>query len=58
MNRVGYVVASTEDLSLRTDVLGAPTTYYQATVALDAHLAAKPDDVGSVQVLPEYEATP
>jgi hypothetical protein len=55
VNPVRYVVASSEDLTQRTDVLVTPTTYYQAMIALDAHLAVNPGDAASVQVLPEYE---
>ena len=46
-----YVVASTADLSTRTDILGAPATQYEAMNALQAHLAANPADRGTVQVV-------
>jgi hypothetical protein len=50
-----YVVATTDDLTLRADVLASGTTYYQAVTALDAHLAAHPEDRQLLQVLPAHE---
>jgi hypothetical protein len=46
-----YVVASTDDLSVRTDVLGQPTTHLGATTALQAHLASNPGARGLLQVV-------
>jgi hypothetical protein len=51
-----YVVASTADLSPRTDVLGSAATYYQAQVALAAFLQAHPEQRDAVQVLAAHEA--
>jgi hypothetical protein len=55
VNRVGYTLASTDDLTLRSDVLGNATTYAQAKQALAAHLDAHPEDTGRIQLLPEHE---
>jgi hypothetical protein len=53
---VQYVVASTEDLSVRGDIVAAGgTTSYAASAALAAHLAANPHDAGRLQVLPRHE---
>jgi len=52
-----YVVASTEDLSQRTDlVAGSGTSYAQASAILSDHLAAHPDEASLLQVLPIHEA--
>jgi hypothetical protein len=54
---VQYVVASTEDLTVRGDIApAAGTTNYSADAALAAHLAANPQDAGRLQVVPRYEA--
>jgi hypothetical protein len=55
MGRAGYVLASTDDLTLRSDVLGSASTFTQAKQALAAHLDAHPEDTGSIQLLPECE---
>jgi hypothetical protein len=57
VKRAGYVVASTTDLSQRTDVLAAASTYYEAQVAVGSFLAAHPEQRGDVQVLPQHEAS-
>jgi len=52
-----YVVASTDDLSIRQDIsprTGA--TYFQAHAALNKYLAAHPQDRGNFEVLPLHEA--
>jgi hypothetical protein len=51
----GYVIASTTDLSQRTDVLATAATYYEAHVALRAFLAAHPEQREDVQLLAEHE---
>ncbi len=51
-----YVVASTVDLRLRNDVFGAAASQYAATSALNAHLAAHPEDHGMLQVIPVFVA--
>ncbi|HEX9065462.1 MAG TPA: DUF6603 domain-containing protein, partial [Streptosporangiaceae bacterium] len=52
----GYVVASTQDLSVRADISPAGgTTRYQAAAALAGYLAAHPEHAGALQVLPAYE---
>jgi hypothetical protein len=56
VGRSSYVIASTVDLTLRSDVLGAATTRYQAATALAAFVAAHPDQRDLVQVLPVHEA--
>jgi hypothetical protein len=58
VNRAAYVLASTDDLTLRDDVLGDATTYVQAMQALAAHLDAHPEDTGQIQLLPEHELVP
>ncbi len=58
--RVGdarYVVASTEDLSVRYDLTAAGgVTQHMAAAVLAAHLALHPEDAGGLQVLPVHEA--
>jgi hypothetical protein len=46
-----YVVASTDDLSTRSDILRAPATQYEAMNALQVHLSANPADRGALQVI-------
>ena len=46
-----YAIASTEDLSLRSDILATPVTQFEAQSTLRAHLTANPADRGSVQVV-------
>jgi uncharacterized protein DUF6603 len=46
-----YVIASTDDLSVRSDLLGAPVTQFEAQSVLRAHLKANPAARGSLQVL-------
>lgn len=58
VQRTGYVIASTLDLSLRTDVLSTATTYYKAHVALSSFLAEHPEQSGAVQILAAHEAVP
>jgi hypothetical protein len=54
---VQYVVASTEDLTVRADLTAASgTTNYAASAALAAHLAKAPEDAGLLQVVPVHEA--
>jgi hypothetical protein len=53
----GYVIASTDDLSVRSDLTSSNgVTFFQARAALDAHLAATPADAGTLQILTLYEA--
>jgi hypothetical protein len=53
----GYVIASTSDLSVRSDLASTSgVTYFQARAALDAHLAASPADAGTLQIVTVYEA--
>ena len=53
----GYVITSVLDLSIRSDVAAAPTTFYQAQAAINAHLAIHPEDIGNLQVMPLHEVT-
>jgi len=54
--QVGYVITSTEDLSVRADISpAAGTTHYQASAALAGYLAAHPEEAGGLQVMPAYE---
>jgi hypothetical protein len=51
-----YVVANITDLSIRSDISSSDgTTYFQAQAAMQSHLAANPNDVGSLQIVPIYE---
>ena len=50
-----YVVASTTDLSVRTDILAAAATHHGATNALAAYRAANPADGGDLQIVPLSE---
>ncbi len=53
----GFVIASTQDLSVRGDISpAAGTTRYQAAAALADYLAANPGQAGALQVMPAYEA--
>jgi hypothetical protein len=57
ISQVRYVVASTSDLSVRGDIVtSAGTTNLAASAALAAHLAASPQDAGTLQVIPVHEA--
>jgi hypothetical protein len=52
-----YVVANTNDLSVRSDISSASgVTYFQARAALNSHLAANPADSGDLQIVTLYEA--
>jgi hypothetical protein len=51
-----YVVASTEDLTWRLDVLENATSRSEAELALKAYLADNPAAHGQVQVVPRFEA--
>jgi hypothetical protein len=56
-SEVGYVITSTDDLSVRGDISpAAGTTRYQATAALAGYLAAHPGEGRGLQVMPAYEA--
>jgi len=51
-----FVVTSTDDLSVRHDIATADgTTYFQARAALDAHLAAHPEERGTLQIQALHE---
>jgi hypothetical protein len=56
VQHTGYLIASTLDLTPRTDVLASATTYYEAKVALSSFLAAHPEQRDDVQVLAAHEA--
>ncbi|HWW45005.1 MAG TPA: DUF6603 domain-containing protein, partial [Acidimicrobiia bacterium] len=51
-----YVIASSEDLTLRSDLLGAAASQIEAEQALADHLASTPGDRGRLQVVPAQEA--
>jgi hypothetical protein len=56
-SEASYVVAHTDDLSVRSDISSASgVTYFQARAALASHLAANPADSGNLQIVPLYEA--
>jgi Family of unknown function (DUF6603) len=52
----GYLIASTLDLTPRTDVLPSATTYYEAKITLANFLVAHPEQRDNVQVLAVQEA--
>ena len=55
--RLRYAVASTVDLTRRTDIVpGAGATQVEAELALERHLALHPQDAGALQVTPVHEA--
>jgi hypothetical protein len=51
----GFVVTSVLDLSIRSDVSVAPTTYYQAQAALTSYLALHPEESANLQIMPLHE---
>jgi hypothetical protein len=55
---VGYVIASTDDLSVRFDLSGGSdgTTRHAAAQTLLDYLARHPEDAGRYQVMPWHEA--
>jgi len=54
---VRHVIASTDDLSVRADLLAASGgTRVAADLALRAHLDRHPEDAGLLQVVPAHEA--
>ena len=55
VSRMSYLIASTTDLTQRSDILASATTHYEAQAALASFLAANPDQGDSVQVIPAYE---
>jgi hypothetical protein len=51
-----YLVASTADLTQRSDILAAASTQYQARAAMLSYLAANPDQQqDQLQVVPVYQ---
>jgi hypothetical protein len=54
----GYVIAASDDLALRPDLLGGATSLsrLRAEQLLAGHLEQTPEDRGKLQVVPEYEA--
>jgi hypothetical protein len=50
-----YLVASTADLTQRSDILPAASTHYQAQAAMAAFLAANPGQQDQLQVIPAYQ---
>jgi hypothetical protein len=50
-----YAVASTTDLTARTDILPAAATHYEAVTALAAFIAANPSQRDAVQVVAAHE---
>jgi len=51
-----YVIAGTDDLAPRDDLLAAATSRLEAEQRLADHLAANPADRGTLQVVPAQEA--
>ncbi|MDQ2957720.1 MAG: hypothetical protein M3Y42_12230 [Actinomycetota bacterium] len=56
VQRPAFVIASTLDLTERSDVLTGATTYYQARVALSSYLAVHPEQRDLIQVVAAHEA--
>ena len=50
-----YVIAGTDDLVTRKDLLAAPVTQFAAQTALRAHLASNPGDRAALQVVSVFE---
>jgi hypothetical protein len=51
-----YVIANITDLSVRSDISSSDgTTFFQAQAAMQSHLAANPNDIGTLQIVPVYE---
>jgi hypothetical protein len=50
-----YLVASTADLTQRSDILTSASTHYQARAAMQAYLAANPDQQDHIQLIPAYQ---
>ena len=55
VNPSRYTIASTTDLTVRADILAAATTRYKAASAMQAYLAAHPEEQGALQVVPAHE---
>ena len=56
VNEPQYVVASVDDLSVRSDIApGSGTSYFQAKGALSSYLAAHPSESQDLQVIPTHE---
>ena len=55
MTGMSYLVASTTDLTQRSDILPAATTHYQAQAAMSLFLAANPGLQDTIQVIPAHE---
>jgi len=56
-SEVKYVITSTDDLGVRTDLSASEgTTHFQAFAALSAHLSLHPEDAQLLQVMPLHEA--
>jgi hypothetical protein len=53
---IEYVVAGTDDLGVRSDVLAGATSYAAASAALKDHLAMNPSAAGKLQIVPMHEA--
>jgi hypothetical protein len=54
---VRHVIASTDDLTIRADVLAESSASLSAAEgALRAHLRDHPEDAGRLQVVPVHEA--
>jgi hypothetical protein len=56
VGKIRYVVAGTDDLAMRSDVLGAATTRFGAVTAMQSWLALHPEDKDALQVVTEREA--
>ena len=51
-----YVVATTDDLSIRSDIVsGAGAAFFQARSALATYLIQHPEEAGSLQILPAHD---
>jgi hypothetical protein len=55
VSRMTYAVASTADLTARTDILAGNATHYEAMTALRKFLAANPGQRGAAQVVTAHE---
>jgi hypothetical protein len=51
-----YVIASTDDLTIRSDIAsGGGLTYFHAQAALSTYVAAHPEEAASLQIVPLHE---
>jgi hypothetical protein len=56
VNETQYVIASVDDLNVRSDIApGSGTSYFQAKAALSTYLATNPSEYQNLQIIPLHE---